>query len=105
MKNNEDPSGLTLTLFSTFDSCEDAAWARGPKEGSGFGIGLCDEALDGDFEFVDRSEHAALEAPVGEFGEEALDGIEQEAEVGVKWKVQRGCFASHFWTFGCLWVA
>jgi len=76
MKNNEDPSGLTLTLFSTFDSCEDAAWARGPKEGSGFGIGLCDEALDGDFELGDRSEHAALEAPVGEFGEEALDGIE-----------------------------
>src|ERR1700747_1268376 len=30
--------------------------------------------------------------------------LSQEAEVGVKWKVQRGGFASRFWTFGCLWV-
>jgi hypothetical protein len=29
----------------------------------------------------------------------------QLAEVGVKWKVQRGCRASHSMTFGCLWVA
>src|SRR5258705_223046 len=26
-------------------------------------------------------------------------------EVGVKWNGQRGCRASHFCTFGCLWVA
>jgi hypothetical protein len=28
----------------------------------------------------------------------------QEQEVGVKWKVQRGCRASQARTFGCLWV-
>ena len=28
-----------------------------------------------------------------------------EAEVGVKWKVQRGCRASHARTLGCLWLA
>ena len=28
-----------------------------------------------------------------------------EPEVGVKWKVQRGCRASQASTFGCLWVA
>ena len=31
--------------------------------------------------------------------------LSQEPEVGVKWKVQRGCRASHACTLGCLWVA
>ena len=31
--------------------------------------------------------------------------LSQEAEVGVKWKVQRGCCASHLRTLGCLWLA
>src|SRR5271169_236349 len=31
--------------------------------------------------------------------------LSQDADVGVKWKVQRGCRASHRRTFGCLWVA
>src|SRR5262249_5700303 len=31
--------------------------------------------------------------------------LTQEQEVGVKWKVKRGCRASQAVTFGCLWVA
>jgi hypothetical protein len=31
--------------------------------------------------------------------------LSQDADVGVKWKVHRGCRASHWRTFGCLWVA
>ena len=31
--------------------------------------------------------------------------LSQDAEVGVKWKVQRGSRASHARTLGCLWVA
>jgi hypothetical protein len=31
--------------------------------------------------------------------------LSQEAEVGVKWNVQRGSRASHFRTSGCLWPA
>src|SRR5208282_3337068 len=31
--------------------------------------------------------------------------LSQDAEVGVKWNVQRGCRANHWRTFGCLWVA
>ena len=31
--------------------------------------------------------------------------LSQDAEVGVKWNVQRGCRASHWRTLGCLWVA
>src|SRR5258707_12504264 len=30
--------------------------------------------------------------------------LSQDAEVGVKGKVQRGCRISHWRTFGCLWV-
>ena len=39
------------------------------------GVGLCDEAVDGDLKFGDGSEHATFEAPVGELGEEAFGGI------------------------------
>src|SRR5664279_5085089 len=31
--------------------------------------------------------------------------LSQDADVGVKWNVQRGCRTSHCRTFGCLWVA
>ena len=31
--------------------------------------------------------------------------LSQEAEVGVKWKVQRWCRASQARTLGCLWAA
>ena len=30
--------------------------------------------------------------------------LSQEPEVGVKWKVQRGCRSSQAATFGCLWL-
>jgi hypothetical protein len=38
-----------------------------------FGIDVClsDEAVDGDRQINDRSEHAALEAPARDLGEEA----------------------------------
>jgi hypothetical protein len=31
--------------------------------------------------------------------------LSQDADVGVKWNVQRGCWDSHSRTLGCLWVA
>ena len=92
-------------MLPTFDSGEDAAWRCDPHEGFGIGVGLCDEAVDGDLKFGDGSEHATFEAPVGEPGKEAFDGLSHEPEVGVKWKVQRGCCASHLRTLGCLCVA
>src|SRR5260221_6325847 len=42
-------------------------------------VGLGDEAVDGGLEVDDRAKDAALEAAAGEFGEEALDGIEPRA--------------------------
>ena len=37
--------------------------------------------------------------------EEALDGIEQEQEVGTKWKVKRSWRPSQARTLACLWAA
>ena len=65
---------------------------------------LGEETIDGGLQFDDGSEHATLEPLFGEFGEEALDGVRQEAEVGVKWKVKRG-WPSHSITLGWLWAA
>ena len=31
--------------------------------------------------------------------------LSQDADVGVKWKVRRGCRAIQFRTAGCLWAA
>ena len=31
--------------------------------------------------------------------------LSQDADIGVKWNVQRGCRASNWRTFECLWVA
>src|SRR5687768_14138427 len=57
----------------------------------GLGIGcLFDQAVDADLLFEDGSEEAALQSSFGELGEEALDGVEPEQEVGTKWNVKRG---------------
>ena len=42
-------------------------------------VGLGDEAVDGGLEIDDASEDTALQSPLGEFGEEALDGVEPRA--------------------------
>ena len=63
-------------LFPAFDSGEDALWIGGPYEGFGIGVCLGEEAVDGDLQVTDGSEHASLEATARELGEEAFDRIE-----------------------------
>ena len=77
-------------LVPSSDGGDDFVGIGGPDEGLGIGVGLVEEAVDGGLEVDDRAEDAAFQAPLGQLGEEALDGIEPRAEVGVKWKVQRG---------------
>src|ERR1700681_4932149 len=48
----------------------------GPDEGFGIIVGFAEEAVDGGLEVDDRAEHAPFEAALGQFGEEALDGVE-----------------------------
>lgn len=61
------------------DSGDDFVWVCGPGEGFGIIIGLVDKAVDGCLEIDDGSEDAAFELPLGEFGKEALDGVEPRA--------------------------
>lgn len=60
----------------SFDGGDDFVWVLGPGKGLWVGVDVGEEAVDGGFEFLDGSEDAALEAPVGELGEEALNGVE-----------------------------
>ena len=73
----------------------------------GFGLELVSarNRLDGSLQIDDGAKDAALEAAPGEFGEEPFYALSHDAEVGVKWNVQRGCRVSHLRTCGCLWVA
>jgi hypothetical protein len=48
----------------------------GPHEGFGVGVGLGDKAVDCGLKVLDRSEHAAFEAPVCKLGEESFDCVE-----------------------------
>ena len=63
-------------MLPSFDSGEDAFGIGCPDEGSWIGVCFRDEAVDGRFEIVDGAEHAALETPPRELGEEAFNGIE-----------------------------
>lgn len=63
-------------MFPSIDGSEDAVWIGGPDEGLWVCIGLFDEAVDGGLELDEGMEDASFQAPSGELGEEALDGIE-----------------------------
>jgi hypothetical protein len=74
----------------TIGGGDDFVWIGGPDEGLWLLVVVGDEAIDGGLEIDDAFEDAALEAPHGEDGEETLYALSQLAEVGVKWKLQRG---------------
>ena len=62
-------------------SCgDDVVWVCDPDEGLCLRpVVLVDEALDGVAEFADGAEHAVLESPSRQLGEEAFDGVEPRA--------------------------
>jgi len=66
-------------LVPAFDGGDDLVWIGGPGEGFGVFVGFRDEAVDGGLEVDEGVEDTALEAPLGEFGEETLDSIEPRA--------------------------
>jgi hypothetical protein len=69
---------------------EDGFGRRGPDEGLGRLVVGGDVAGDGVLQVGDGGEGAAPDFSPGDGGEETLDGVEHEADVGVKWNVQRG---------------
>ena len=54
-------------------------------------VGLGDEAVDGGLEIDDASEDAALQPLLGSLAKNPSTALSHEHEVGVKWKVKRGC--------------
>ena len=58
------------------DSGDDFIWVLGPDEWLWVCVGVVEEAVDGIFEFPQGSECAALEALLGELGEEAFNSVE-----------------------------
>src|SRR3974390_1107073 len=56
--------------------CDDFVGVLGPGKGHWVCIDVVEEVVDGVFEFLEGSEHAALEALFGEFSKESFDGIE-----------------------------
>ena len=71
-------------MVPSFDGGDDFVGVGRPDEGLGIAIDLFDEAVDGGLEIDDGAEDTAFEPPPGEFGEEALDALSHDAEVGVK---------------------
>ena len=58
------------------DGGDDFVGIGDPLEGLRLGVVIVEEAVDGGLEVGDGSEDAALEAALGQDGEEALDGVE-----------------------------
>jgi hypothetical protein len=63
-------------LVPASDGGDDFVGIGGPDERLGAIVGFLEEAVDGGLQIDDRLEDPALEAALGQFGEEAFDGIE-----------------------------
>jgi hypothetical protein len=61
-----------------------------PEEGLWLRVGLFEEAVDGGLEFGEGAKYAALKASGESLAKKPSTALSQDAEVGVKWKVQRG---------------
>jgi hypothetical protein len=72
----------------TIGGGDDFIWIGGPDEGLWLLVVVGDEAIDGGLEIDDAFEDAALEAPLR--AKKPSTALSQLAEVGVKWKLQRG---------------
>ncbi len=57
----------------SFDGCDDFVGVLGPGKGLWICVGVVEGVVDGVFEFLEGSEHAALETLFSEFGKEAFD--------------------------------
>ena len=63
-------------MVPPFDGGDDFVWVLGPSEGFRVIVGFDEKAVDRRLKLDDGSEHAAFEAPLGQFGEEAFDCVE-----------------------------
>jgi hypothetical protein len=76
-------------VMPSLDGGDDFVGIGGPLEGLGMSVVVFDEPVDGFLELGHRSEDAALEPSLVRMAKNPSTALSQEAEVGVKWKVQR----------------
>src|ERR1700731_3055083 len=89
----------------TFDSGDHAYWVGGPDEVFGIDVASATKRLMGTCRSMTDRNTPRLRRWRVSLAKKPSTALSQDAEVGVKWNVQRGCRASHWRTFGCLWVA
>ena len=100
-------------MLPAFDSGEDTFWIGRPNEGFWVGIGIGNEAVDGELQVDDGLEYAALEPLPGEPGKPTFDCIgpgagswgEVEGEALVPLQPGRNPRFREGSLLGCLWVA
>ena len=96
---------VLVHLVPSFHGGDDFGGILCPAEGSRIGVGLCQKALYGRLKFDDGAELPRCRRRLVSLAKYPSTAFSQDADVGVKWKVQRGWRASHAFTFGCLCVA
>src|ERR1044072_3473795 len=70
---------ISHPAWTRFSVRSDFVWIGGPGEGLGFSVVIFKEAVNGGLQVNDRAEDTALQPSLGQFGEEAFDGIEPGA--------------------------
>jgi hypothetical protein len=74
-------------------------------EGLGLGVGLGEEAVGRGLQHAQRGEHVRLRRLLVRLAKKPSTALSQEAEAGVKWKVQRRCRSNHARTVQLRFVA
>ena len=92
-------------MAPTVDVGDNFVGIGGPDERLWVLVGFGHVALDGDLEVDNGAEDTALQGAFGQGAKKLSTVFSQEQDVGVKWKVRRGCRLSQALTFGCLWTA
>ena len=87
------------------DGGDDFIGVGGPGEGRGLPIVLFEESIDGGLQIDDRSNTPRLSLRLVSVAKKPSTALSHEQDVGVKWKTNRSCRASHWSTLGCLWAA
>ena len=78
---------MNPTLDATIGGGDDFVWIGGPDEGLWLLVVVGNEAFDGGPEIDDAFEDAALEAPLGEDGEETPVRIPQTRTTPRRWEL------------------
>ena len=94
-----------LRLFPTPDLFDDRVEICGPRERFRIVVGFGEVLVDGGLEIDNALEDAAFEPLSGQFGEEALDGVEPGRRGRGEMEIEPGCRSSQARTLGCLCVA